>query len=732
MDFGELSGKKVLITGGLGFIGMNLTKKLLSLGAQVTLVNRSVNEQAMKSLKEFQGESHVRIFQGDIRDRSLLHDLLQDCDVVFNLAAKSGAAKSLMHAREDMWTNIDGHLNLLEVVRGLERKPRIVFTSSRLIYGVTGEASVDENSLPMPTSIYGLHKLTAEHYYRLYNQQHDVPTVILRVTNPYGPYQNPETKDYGIANRFIMNAVRGEPITIYGEGEQLRDYLYVDDAVDALLCASISEQAVGKAFNIGRGDSISLAELAREIDRVSGGCELSYVPWPEGDKKVETGDFKVDVSRAREILGWEAKTSLEQGLRESIEHYRSVLSDSTEPPKEISSEPSVAKVAAGKSAPTVFVMLDGFPVLSETFVLDQLVGLIERGFDVRIFALCSPNENVKHRAIDEYKLLERTTYIRIPPEQLLGNTYQWMQVFKELNPTVDFTQADVFHVHFGKMFNVLAPIFRVHDAFTLVSFYGYDASSYIRENPPGVYDELFQRANVISANTFTMRLVLLKEGALEDKVIVRRCGMDFSSITPPDRSTRDGKVRLLTVGRMVEKKGIDDAINAFSLLPNREQLEYRIFGHGRLFDEHKALIERLRLGDSISLSDSITRSEMYEELYQADVFILTSCTAPNGDQEGLPVVITEAMAAELPIISTHHAGIPEVVLDEQTGLIAPEKDVNRIAMNISRLSKDKDMRLRLGRNGRAKVLEEFNVDALNDSLAQLFLDGLKARNVSAA
>ena len=149
MDFGELSGKKVLITGGLGFIGMNLTKKLLSLGAQVTLVNRSVNEQAMKSLKEFQGESHVRIFQGDIRDRSLLHDLLQDCDVVFNLAAKSGAAKSLMHAREVALRDADeayeGHTQAYSgvgTIRGLGELGPVGMTQALHIQTHTAAASV--------------------------------------------------------------------------------------------------------------------------------------------------------------------------------------------------------------------------------------------------------------------------------------------------------------------------------------------------------------------------------------------------------------------------------------------------------------------------------------------------------------------------------------------------------------------------------------------------------------
>jgi len=318
--------KRILITGGLGFIGLNLIKKLMPFETEISVISRSLPMSSIDWLDEIRNDKKIRVFQGDIRDRYLMRDLLGNTDIVFNLAARSGAAKSLENAHDDMLTNIDGHLNLLETIRQQKNRPKVVYVSSRLVYGVTGNEKIGEDFLPHPTSIYGLHKLTAEHYYRLYSLHHGIPSVILRLTNPYGPFQKAETKDYGIVNHFIMQAINNEEITLYGEGNQLRDYIYIDDAVDAILKSAIEKSLPQhSAFNLGYGQSVSIRELAESVVKIAGTGSVKRVEWPSSAQKVETGDFIVDVSKIENDLNWKAKTSLKDGLNSSLDFYRKTL-----------------------------------------------------------------------------------------------------------------------------------------------------------------------------------------------------------------------------------------------------------------------------------------------------------------------------------------------------------------------------------------------------------------------
>jgi UDP-glucose 4-epimerase len=327
-----LTGRRVLVTGGLGFLGLNLVSPLLDAGAGVRILNRSLNPLACRWLEAVRAGRSVERVEGDIGDPGCLASVLQGVDVVIDLAGESGAVRSLREARMDMEVNVAGHLTLLDTLRRLARPPRLVFASSRLVYGVTGAAAVGEDHPTRPTSLYGLHKLTVEHYLRIYREQFGVPFTVLRLTNPYGPFQLPERRHYGVLNQFVIAAIRDQALPLYGGGGQLRDYVHAADVARAILSACASEQAEGATFNVGAGSSVSFADAARTVVGLAGSGRVAIEPWPEGYRRVETGDFVCDISRIRAQLGWSPKVLLNEGLQTTIASYRSLLDGATADP----------------------------------------------------------------------------------------------------------------------------------------------------------------------------------------------------------------------------------------------------------------------------------------------------------------------------------------------------------------------------------------------------------------
>lgn len=315
----------MVLLGGLGFIGLNLVPGLVRAGARVEIVNRSLDPLALRWLDRQAGGAPVSVHQGDIRDVEKLQGWLQAADLVINLAGESGAVKSERDALMDAQVNVGGHLAVLEALRGGQRHTRVVFISSRLVYGVTGSSPVSEAHPTRPTSLYSLHKLTVEHYHRLYWEHYGIPYTVLRLTNPYGPFQLPDRREHGIVNRFILAALRGETITLFGGGRQLRDYIHIADASTAILRAATEERAVGETLNVGAGASVSLCEMAERIVEVTGSGKVKTVPWPEGYEQVETGDFLCDIGRIEHLLGWKPTLDLETGIRRTVERYREIL-----------------------------------------------------------------------------------------------------------------------------------------------------------------------------------------------------------------------------------------------------------------------------------------------------------------------------------------------------------------------------------------------------------------------
>jgi UDP-glucose 4-epimerase len=313
-------GKKVLVTGGLGFIGLNVSRRLLDLGAEVTVLDNFVPTQVTSAFEAVR--SQIRLAVADIRDEEKVERVVRDQEVIFNLAGKSGAADSNKTPLNDLDINCRGHLTILEACRSFNPQVTVVFPSSRLVYGKPRSLPVSECHPLAPESIYAAHKLAVENYHLIYGRLYGLKTTVLRISNPYGPMQAGEPRAYGIANRFIQSAVAGRRITLFGQGEQRRDYLYIDDLVDAFLRAAHAEESRGKIYNIGDGSGTSLRELAELAIAAAGQGEIVEVPWPAEYQAIETGDYLSDISLARHELGWNPVTEIHAGIARTVAFYR--------------------------------------------------------------------------------------------------------------------------------------------------------------------------------------------------------------------------------------------------------------------------------------------------------------------------------------------------------------------------------------------------------------------------
>ena len=317
---GFYSGKRVLVTGGLGFIGLNTCARLLDLGAEVTALDNFVPPRIPPAFDAVC--SRLRLAVADIRDEEKVERVVRDQEVIFNLAGKSGAADSNKTPLNDLDVNCRGHLTVLEACRTFNPRVTVVFPSSRLVYGKPAYLPVDEKHPLAPESIYAAHKLAVENYHLIYGKLYGLKVTVLRISNPYGPFQAGEGRAYGIANGFIQAAASGRPITLFGDGSQRRDYLYIDDLVEALLLAAATPESRGRVYNIGDGQGTSLLELAELAVAAAGQGEIVRVPWPEEYRAIETGDYLSDISLARHDLGWRPGTDIREGVGRTFEFYR--------------------------------------------------------------------------------------------------------------------------------------------------------------------------------------------------------------------------------------------------------------------------------------------------------------------------------------------------------------------------------------------------------------------------
>jgi UDP-glucose 4-epimerase len=316
-------GRRVLVVGGMGFIGSNLTRQLQHAGARVRILTRSIDTQRERA--EELSRLGAVIEQGDVRDAAAVARAIAGQEVVFNLSGQSGAVRSIEDPHTDLDINYRGHLVVLEAARQVSPGAKVVFASSRLYYGHQQTLPVAEDAPPHPSSFHAIHKSAAEDATRVYGRLFGLRAVVARITNPYGPGQPRERVAYGVINRLVHLAVSGEVLSIYGDGTQLRDYVHVSDVAAALMAMGESPAADGRTYNVGSGTGTPLVAAARAVVEIAGGGRIEHVPWPSLAEQVETGDFIADISRIKTELGWMPSLALRQGLEQTVAFYQSAV-----------------------------------------------------------------------------------------------------------------------------------------------------------------------------------------------------------------------------------------------------------------------------------------------------------------------------------------------------------------------------------------------------------------------
>jgi UDP-glucose 4-epimerase len=317
--------KSVLITGGLGFIGSNLAIRLVGEGARVTILDslddryggNMVNVEAIKF--------RIKIIIGDACNRSVLKPLVADADIIYHFAAQVSYIDSLKIPLEDLDKNALSTLLILEICRELNHKPLILFSSSRMVLGYVNNKRFSEADYPKPLSLYGVHKLLSENYLHLYYREFKIPFIIMRITNPYGPRQQVKHSKYSLVGWFIRMAMNGETIRIFGEGTQLRDYIYSDDIIEGFFRIGSCENAIGKIVNIGSGEGTAFRDMVATVLKVVKKGSMEMVPWPANYENLETGDAIADISLIRELTGFTPRFSLQEGTALTFEYYQKHL-----------------------------------------------------------------------------------------------------------------------------------------------------------------------------------------------------------------------------------------------------------------------------------------------------------------------------------------------------------------------------------------------------------------------
>jgi UDP-glucose 4-epimerase len=324
---GALSGKRVLVTGGLGFIGSNLARRLLAEGARVTLCDALIDGYGGNpaNIREIRGE--VEVDASDVRDAAAMERLVEGREVVFHLAAQVSHVMSLSNPYPDIDINIKGTAVLLEACRKKNPGALVVRSGTRGQYGPAVKLPVSEETPSDPRGIYEISQLSAEMICRTYTRIHGIRTVPLRLTNVYGPRGQMKHSHFGVVNWFVRLALEGRPIPIFGSGRILRDFLYVDDCVEALVLAASEPAVVGEVLNVGHDRPSTFLEVAELLREIVPGTRLEFTEFTPERKAQEPGDFVSDISKIRRLLGWDPKTSLRDGLARTVEFYRERRAD---------------------------------------------------------------------------------------------------------------------------------------------------------------------------------------------------------------------------------------------------------------------------------------------------------------------------------------------------------------------------------------------------------------------
>lgn len=304
---------RALVLGAGGFLGSHLCQRLVFQGWRVTAIVRDPEapwcQQRLRPVLR-----HLRLVHGDVNDGDLIEREVCGQDAVFPFAGRSGAVNSVLAPIDDVAVNVSSHVLLLEALRRRNRNARVVFPGSRLQYGPPQRLPVDEEQPLRPTSPYGINKVAAESYYRLYHQMYGLPTTCLRISNPFGPHQTRPDRAFGVVATFLSIAAQDGTIRLYGGGHQLRDFLYVEDLLDLILMVTEHPRAIGRVYNAGGSSVLRLKEMAATVIRVIGRGRVEQCPWPAAEAAVESGDYVSDLGRVGAEIGWRPITMFEAGL----------------------------------------------------------------------------------------------------------------------------------------------------------------------------------------------------------------------------------------------------------------------------------------------------------------------------------------------------------------------------------------------------------------------------------
>jgi UDP-glucose 4-epimerase len=316
------AGKNILITGGLGFIGSNLAHRLVELGSDILIVDSLIPEYGGNMANIAGIEDQVRVNIADIRDEHGLRHLVQGQDIIFNLAGQVSHTDSMVDPYTDLEINARSQLSLLEACRHGNPNVAVIFASTRQIYGRPEYLPVDERHPLQPTDVNGINKMAGEWYHLVYHQVYGLRAASLRLTNTYGPRMRIKDARQTFVGWWIRQLLEDRTLRIFGDGLQVRDFTYIDDAVEALLLVAAHEAAVGQIYNLGGDEPINLLNLARLMIEINGHGEYELEPFPDDRRRIDIGDFYGDYRKIRSKLGWRPVVGLRDGLTRTLDYFR--------------------------------------------------------------------------------------------------------------------------------------------------------------------------------------------------------------------------------------------------------------------------------------------------------------------------------------------------------------------------------------------------------------------------
>lgn len=403
-------------------------------------------------------------------------------------------------------------------------------------------------------------------------------------------------------------------------------------------------------------------------------------------------------------------------------------------------------------------IIDQFPALSETFILNQITGLIDRGHEVDIYPDLPGDTSKMHPDVEKYQLLDRTYYSKMPSGRLLrtlkgsglllgnfskdpvvvlrslnvfkykfseyGEQGKLLKLFYATVPFLEKQPYDIIHCHYGRngIRGLLLREIGILQGKLITSFHGFDISSYLTKYGERIYNQLFGAGDMFLPISEAWKRRLMELGCNENKIVVHRMGIDGKKFSfTPHRLQASGKIKIVTIARLVEKKGVEYGIRAVAKLAKvKQNIEYNIIGDGPLKENLQQLIDELDAADTVKLLGWKQQRELIEILNQAHIMLAPSVTSKDGDREGIPVTLMEAMAMGLPILSTQHSGIPELVKNGESGFLVPERDAEALTQKLAYLLDRPEMWPDMGRAGRTHVEEHYDINKLNDRLVEIY------------